>query len=1853
MRRLAQIVLILLGAVVAPSANAQVIDTSGQTIYTFSSAGTVEHTGLTVGRSANNVIWIYGMRDDDGDFGVGTIFRIQVTGVGFEVLHHFGDWASTDAGAHPSGPLVEAADGIFYGTTTGGGQNGTGTLFRLDTTVSPPTVTTLYSFPSITLPFEGPYGGVIVSRDSAPGNDVLFGTAGSPGLIYRIDTDGTPTGTSYQSICFTQAGVPHCWFGDGSADDPGSQPQGVIEGADGRLYGTLGRGPDADAIHGRIFRMEKDGAGFEVLAAAPGPIVGPPVEIETAGSRWIYVATGVGDGTFPTGAPDGSIFRTLPDGSFAERVHTFDPTIFDLGSPPTGRIVAMPDQSGVYGLTSYLDGACTNGFGCGSVYRAFAPNPYPLRVFQNDENARAPQGTPALMPDGRLLLMTAGRFGLTTIDVLNHPATDPLQVAGPASAQTTLSTPGTATFELSVAHRNRSARPLTGIQTSIQVSPALQLTSQSTGDGWTCAATDPAAGQYVCSWSGTLTTDTATPTHAMTFSVSPFGLSTSCGTVPTPCATFQAYVTSQNPVAGAAFATATTAVTVIHPNTGQPNTPPVANDDQVEVVGIDPINIRVLDNDYSNPAENDILSIEIVSQPSQGTAYPGGNLTFDYQPNAPLVGPDSFQYRLIDTYGASDIATVTLTPPQAYSVSKAVIDLGVVRAGEMATGRVSVLGPGSAQGPIVLQTLSPSEIAAVFLQFGLPYDPAAAVSDPRDFFVQGWSTLTPAWIYHRASIAIGQVSVIRALFEDASGATAGSVIVVGQSADPVTGPVHAVDDQADTAPETPVAIDVLANDVSSTGQPLAATVAPSCSNLVEHLFDGVACQSGATYVVSVGLGPTYNPISYTPPPGFTGSETFYYGSSDLQACPTGNCRSETTIYWARVTVSTGGAVPPNLRATKTIVNASGAEVSSLLAASGDTVRFRVGAVNEPPQGASTVGTTTDPVTLTDTLPAGLAFLAAQSDARCTAVGQTVRCSSAAIMNPGDRVTFDIVTTVTAAPGPGETRMLYNYAVASTFQEITTADNTAPDVAVRVEGAVETDLVLSMAAGNTSVPAGTPISVSATIVNAGSNAASGIVFSGFASLTGFDQVSVTPSANCPVPAPGAPVVCTFPFLNAQASQVITLTATPLTENPAVTVTGSVTGVEADPDTANNSASTVFSVGARRADLATTLTAAPSSVLVGETITVTATVTNNGPSSATEVTLRGLAALVNDFSVQTVVTSQGQCSLNASGTQMSCTLPDMIAGSSVTVTVTAVLMSTIFDGTPDSQGNVTLDATASTITTDTNPANDGATTTITVIRPQADVAVSLTVGSASVAIGQALTTTATVVNHGPQAATGVTLLGLYPETNFTNVSVTSSQGSCSVVSVPTPRVTCTLGTLAPGGSAVVSYTGTPVSPAAAESLSAEIARAELDPDGSNDRASATFAVTNTPTGPGVTVPLTTSTGTPAPVTVTFSSVTSGGQTVADPIATPPPVPSGFQIASLAYDISTTAAFTPPVTVCIDGTFGASDYLLHYESGSWVQLPNQQRLPAGGPPFARICADTATFSPFVVATRTNRAPTVEAGPNQTLEATGPTGAVATVSATASDPDSDPLTYAWSGACGAANGATASLSCPIGTSVVTLSVSDGQNQPVTDTLTVTVQDTIAPTIAIASPGGNATYTVGQAVTARFTCTDGGSGVQSCVGTLADGATVPTDTPGTFTFTVDAVDEVGNAARRSVTYTVRAQTFAFEGFFWPVQNPPVVNKVKAGSAIPVRFGLGGNYGLDIFAPGFPQVVQVACGTGLPEGEVQETMAALKSGLIYNPFTRRYIYVWKTQKEMAGSCWQLTLQFTDGTSASALFKMRR
>ena len=104
----------------------------------------------------------------------------------------------------------------------------------------------------------------------------------------------------------------------------------------------------------------------------------------------------------------------------------------------------------------------------------------------------------------------------------------------------------------------------------------------------------------------------------------------------------------------------------------------------------------------------------------------------------------------------------------------------------------------------------------------------------------------------------------------------------------------------------------------------------------------------------------------------------------------------------------------------------------------------------------------------------------------------------------------------------------------------------------------------------------------------------------------------------------------------------------------------------------------------------------------------------------------------------------------------------------------------------------------------------------------------------------------------------------------------------------------------------------------------------------------------------------------------------------------------------------------------------------------------------------------------------------------------------------------------------------------------------------------------------------------APFTCTvDYGDGSGVLAGTVygytCTGPAHVYSTFGSYTVTISVTDKDGGAGSNAATHVV---IFNWSGFFQPVDNLPALNLVKAGSAIPVKFSLGGNKGLNIFAAG-------------------------------------------------------------------------
>ena len=145
-----------------------------------------------------------------------------------------------------------------------------------------------------------------------------------------------------------------------------------------------------------------------------------------------------------------------------------------------------------------------------------------------------------------------------------------------------------------------------------------------------------------------------------------------------------------------------------------------------------------------------------------------------------------------------------------------------------------------------------------------------------------------------------------------------------------------------------------------------------------------------------------------------------------------------------------------------------------------------------------------------------------------------------------------------------------------------------------------------------------------------------------------------------------------------------------------------------------------------------------------------------------------------------------------------------------------------------------------------------------------------------------------------------------------------------------------------------------------------------------------------------------------------------------------------------------------------------------------------------------------------------------------------------------------------------------------------------------------------------------------------------------------PNSAPATHTVNVQVTDNGGLTGVDSAPVNV---IFSWTGFFSPVDNWPAWNPVKAGSAIPVKFSLGGEKGLNIFAAGYPQSVQIDCDTGAVLGIPEPTANPGGSSLTYSN-SGQYNYVWKTEKAWAGTCRQLTVELIDGTTHSANFKFK-
>jgi len=279
---------------------------------------------------------LYGTTAGGGDFKSGTVFELAASGTE-TVLYSF-KGAKAD-GAVPGGGLVRDTQGNFYGTTVGGGSHYKGTVFKL-TPAGAETV--LYNF-------QGRPDG------SAPGNTLvraagnLYGTASdggsgagcaSPGcgVVFEI----TPYGTDRALHVFT-----------GAAD--GARPAGgLVRDALGNFYGTAAWGGTMNSSCpqgcGTVFELSPNAGdtwSFTVLHSFTGEGDGyhPVARLVGDAHSNLYGITS-GD-TCSVRACSGTVFEIAPDGTETV-LHNFTGGVD--GQYPFGDL-ALDKKGNLYGTT--------------------------------------------------------------------------------------------------------------------------------------------------------------------------------------------------------------------------------------------------------------------------------------------------------------------------------------------------------------------------------------------------------------------------------------------------------------------------------------------------------------------------------------------------------------------------------------------------------------------------------------------------------------------------------------------------------------------------------------------------------------------------------------------------------------------------------------------------------------------------------------------------------------------------------------------------------------------------------------------------------------------------------------------------------------------------------------------------------------------------------------------------------------------------------------------------------------------------------------------------------------------------------------------------------------------------------------------------------------------------------------------------------------------------------------------------------------------------------------------------------------------------------------------------------------
>ena len=260
---------------------------------------------------------LYGAAAQGGGFSAGMVFTLDTNGTAFTSIH---DFAGGSADGSSPNELLVVGDTI-YGTTYGGGTNGTGTIFRMATNGANYTI--LRSFTNSPDP-QYSLAGLTLGGATLYGTS-LNGGSNSLGTVFKIDTNGANFAVLHH---FTN-----------SPDGTGPRCRLVLN--DATLYGTASGGGSSNA--GAIFSLDTNGGNFATIHNFTNNEGLSPQSTLAANNGTLYGAT-LSRGT----GGNGTVFRLATNGENFLVLKNFTNAL--TGANPKGPVIL--DGNTIFGAAN-------------------------------------------------------------------------------------------------------------------------------------------------------------------------------------------------------------------------------------------------------------------------------------------------------------------------------------------------------------------------------------------------------------------------------------------------------------------------------------------------------------------------------------------------------------------------------------------------------------------------------------------------------------------------------------------------------------------------------------------------------------------------------------------------------------------------------------------------------------------------------------------------------------------------------------------------------------------------------------------------------------------------------------------------------------------------------------------------------------------------------------------------------------------------------------------------------------------------------------------------------------------------------------------------------------------------------------------------------------------------------------------------------------------------------------------------------------------------------------------------------------------------------------------------------------